>query len=148
MLILVVFKNPKKKLMILRRDSFNLWVNRKPQDFFGVYLGAPDTLGIFLTLENLNWICHLKVLRYCILDDAQCIYAKLVEVWTIFQKPYPYTLGQKFTFYPKIHTLKIPIFTKFTFLKSHISQNSQFWNLNSPKIHLSEISFFTKFTIL
>ena len=36
------------------------------------------------------------------------------------------TLGQKSTFYPKIHILKIPIFTKFTFLKSHFSQNSHF----------------------
>ena len=36
------------------------------------------------------------------------------------------TLGQKSTFYPKIHILKIPIFTKVTFLKSHFSQNSQF----------------------
>ena len=34
------------------------------------------------------------------------------------------TLGQKSTFYPKIHILKIPIFTKFTFLKYHFSQNS------------------------
>ena len=30
------------------------------------------------------------------------------------------------TFYPKIHMLKIQIFTKFTFLKSHFSQNSHF----------------------
>ena len=47
------------------------------------------------------------------------------------------TLGQKSTFHPKIHTLKIPtftkihlseisLFTKFTFLKSHFSQNSHF----------------------
>ena len=36
------------------------------------------------------------------------------------------TLGQKSIFYPKIHILKIPIFTKFTFLKSHFSQNSHF----------------------
>ena len=36
------------------------------------------------------------------------------------------TLGQKSTFYPKIHILKISIFTKFLFLKSHFSQNSHF----------------------
>ena len=33
---------------------------------------------------------------------------------------------QKSTFFPKIHTFKIPIFTTFTFLKSHFSQDSQF----------------------
>ena len=43
------------------------------------------------------------------------------------------TLGQKSIFYPKIHVLKIPIFTEFTFFH---------------KIHLSDISFFTKFTFL
>ena len=37
-----------------------------------------------------------------------------------------YTLGQKSTFHPKIHILKIPIFTKFTTLKSQNSQNSLF----------------------
>ena len=58
------------------------------------------------------------------------------------------TLGQISTFYPKIHTLKIPIFTKFTFQKSHFSQNSPFWNLILHKIHIFEISFFTKFTFL
>ena len=36
------------------------------------------------------------------------------------------TLRQKSTFDPKIHLLKIPIFTKFTFLKSQFSQNSPF----------------------
>ena len=36
---------------------------------------------------------------------------------------------------------------KFTFRKSHFSQNSHFENINFHKIHLSEISFFTKFTI-
>ena len=40
-----------------------------------------------------------------------------------------HTLGQKSTFYPKIHILKIPIFTRFTYLKYHFSQNSHFWNL-------------------
>ena len=48
-------------------------------------------------------------------------------------------LGQKSTFHPKIHILKIPIFTQFTFLKSHFSQNSPFWNL---------IFLPTKFTFL
>jgi len=37
-------------------------------------------------------------------------------------------LGQKSPFYPKIYTLKIAIFTKFTFLKSQFSQNSHFRN--------------------
>ena len=44
-------------------------------------------------------------------------------------------LGQKSTFYPKIHLLKIPIFTKFTFLKSHFSQNSHYEYLIFHKIH-------------
>ena len=44
--------------------------------------------------------------------------------------------------------MKIPIFTKFTFLKSHFSQNSPFWSLIFHKIHNSEISIFTKFTFL
>ena len=62
-----------------------------------------------------------------------------------------YTLGQKSTFYPKIHTLKIPIFTKFTFLKSHFftkftflkshfSQNSHFQSLIFYKIHIFQPS--------
>ena len=45
-------------------------------------------------------------------------------------------LGQKSTFYPKSHTLKIPIFTKFTFLKPQFSQNSLFSNI---KIQVSPI---------
>ena len=56
------------------------------------------------------------------------------------------TLEQKPTFYPEIHILKFPIFTKFTLLKSHFSQNSHFWNLIFHKIHIFKISFFTKFT--
>ena len=36
------------------------------------------------------------------------------------------TLGQKSSSYPKIHILKISLFTKFTFSKYHFSQNSQF----------------------
>ena len=40
--------------------------------------------------------------------------------------PCDITLGQKSTFFPKNLILKIPIFTKFTFLKSHFSQNSHF----------------------
>ena len=50
--------------------------------------------------------------------------------------------GKKSTFYPKIHTLKIPIFTKFTFLKSHFSQNSHFQSLIFHKnSHFSNIKF-------
>ena len=49
------------------------------------------------------------------------------------------TLGQKSTFYPKILKLKIPIVTKFTFLKPHFSQNSHFWNHIFHKIHNSDI---------
>ena len=48
----------------------------------------------------------------------------------------------------RIHLSEISIFTKFTFLKSHFSQNSRFWNLNFRKIHVSEISIFTKFIFL
>ena len=33
------------------------------------------------------------------------------------------TLGQKSSIFPKIHILKISLFTKFTFSKSHFSQN-------------------------
>ena len=43
----------------------------------------------------------------------------------------------------KIHISEIPIFTKFTFLKSHFSQNSHFLNLIFHKIHISEISIIT-----
>ena len=61
--------------------------------------------------------------------------------------------------FDKIQLLKTPIFTKFTFLKSRLSQNSPFWNLIFHKIHIfgnlifhkintSEISFITKFTFL
>ena len=47
------------------------------------------------------------------------------------------TLGQKSTFYPKIHILKIPIY------KNPRNENPNFY-----KIHISEISFFIKFTFL
>ena len=48
------------------------------------------------------------------------------RIWPIFSGR---TLGQKSTIYPKnhkIHFLKIWLFTKFTFSKSHFSQNSHF----------------------
>ena len=45
------------------------------------------------------------------------------------------TLGQKSTFYPKIHILKIAIFTKFTFLKSQFSLIHFF-----HKIHIFQLS--------
>ena len=61
------------------------------------------------------------------------------------------TLERKFTFYPKIHILKIPIFhkihlneisffTKFTFQKSHFSQNSHFKNLIFHKFTFLKVS--------
>ena len=48
----------------------------------------------------------------------------------------------------KIHHSEISIFTKFTFLKSHFSQNSLFWILIFHKIHISKIPIFTIFTFL
>ena len=56
--------------------------------------------------------------------------------------------GAKIHILSKNHILKIPLFTKYTFLKLHFSQNSHFWNLIFHKIHIFEISFFTKFTFL
>ena len=41
----------------------------------------------------------------------------------------------KINFYPKIHIFKISFFAKFTFSKSHFSQNSHFQNLILRKIH-------------
>ena len=57
-----------------------------------------------------------------------------------------YTLRQKSTIYPKIHIVKFSLFTKFTFSKSHYSQNSHFQNIIFHKIHSFKISFFIKFT--
>ena len=54
------------------------------------------------------------------------------------------TLGQNPSIYPKIH---ISLFTKFTFLKSHFSQNSHFQYFIFHKIHNFKITFFSKFTI-
>ena len=59
--------------------------------------------------------------------------------------------------YPKIHNLKISLFTKvtiskshfftkFTFSKFHFSQNSHFQSLIFHKNHIFKVSFFTKFT--
>ena len=48
-------------------------------------------------------------------------------------------LKSKSIFYSKLHKSKIPIFTKFTFLKSLFSQNSHFWNLIFHKIHIFEM---------
>ena len=56
------------------------------------------------------------------------------------------TLGQKSSFHPKIHILKISLFTKFTFSKSHLSQNSHSQSLIFHKIHILKVSFFTKLT--
>ena len=60
----------------------------------------------------------------------------------------PPALGQKSKIYPKIHLFEISFFAKFTFLKSHFSQNSHFWNFIFHKIHIFEITFFTFFKIL
>ena len=49
--------------------------------------------------------------------------------------------GKNPYFYPKIHISKIPIFTKFTFLKSQFSQNSHFQNLIFHKIQINETNF-------
>ena len=59
----------------------------------------------------------------------------------------------------KNHNFKVSFFTKFTFWKSHFSQNSQVQNLNFSqksqfqsliiyKIHIFKVSFLTKFTFL
>ena len=63
------------------------------------------------------------VFGWVIIDKALGLFIALKVV--------PFTLGQKSTFYPKIHKLKIPFFFFFFFL-----QNSPFWNLNFHKIHL------------
>ena len=55
-------------------------------------------------------------------------------------------MGQKSAIYPKIHILKLSFLTKFTILKSHFSQNSQYQNLIFHKIHIFKMWFFTKFT--
>ena len=54
---------------------------------------------------------------------------------------------QKLIIYPKIHILRISIFTKFTFGKTHFSQNSHFENHNLHKIHVSEELTFLKIHI-
>ena len=46
-------------------------------------------------------------------------------------------IGAKILNYTKIHILNIVIFTKFTFSKSHFSQNSHFENLIFDKIHIN-----------
>ena len=50
--------------------------------------------------------------------------------------------GKNQHFIQKIHIMKIPIFTKFTFLKSQFPQNSHFCNLIFHKIHISGFSIF------
>ena len=53
--------------------------------------------------------------------------------------------GKKTAIYPKIHIFQVSFFTKFTILKSHMSQNSQFQSHIFDKIHNFKILFFTKF---
>ena len=70
-----------------------------------------------------------------------------IVIWRKILQNFGFQAGrQKSTFYPKKnHILKIPIFTKFTFLKSYFSQYSHIWNLIFNKIHTSEISKSRKF---
>ena len=72
-------------------------------------------------------------------DFLESLYRKSLTIW--------YTVGQKSSIYPKIHNLEITIFTKFTFWKSHFSQNSQFQSLIFHKIHNLKITFSKKFAI-
>ena len=68
-----------------------------------------------------------KNLRFVHLLTSPCL---SIKYWTFsMEKNFFLTLGQKSRFYPKIQILKILIFTKFTFLKSHFTQNSQFSNI-------------------
>ena len=71
---------------------------------------------------------------------------KSKETCPFFPVKWLSTLGQKSSNHPKIHIFKISLFPKFTFLKSHFSQNSHFQSLIFHKIHNFKISFFTKFT--
>ena len=62
-------------------------------------------------------------------DPIKCLpEGKVVTSCTneFFRKVSVPTLGQKSTFYPKIHIVKIPIFPKITFLRSQFSQNAPF----------------------
>ena len=88
-------------------------------------------------IDHSNSVDYSEILR-----GVDCLRGS----WMLWKVMFPRWLGQKSTFYPNIHIVKIPIFTKFTFLKSHFSRNSHFWNLNFHKIHISEITIVTKFT--
>ena len=59
-------------------------------------------------------------------SSSECGYCYNTTAWLAEAKSPGITLGQKSTFYPKIHLSEISIFTKFTFLKCHFSKNSPF----------------------
>ena len=84
----------------------------------------------------LEWYSKAQLGKVYFIEYPKPKIQKLTEIGKIIKvAPNFYTLGalgQKSTFqifYPNIHIYKIPIFTKFTFLKSQFSQNSLFWNL-------------------
>ena len=54
-------------------------------------------------------------------SSSECGYCYNTTAWLAEAKSPGITLGQKSTFYPKIHLSEISFFTKFTFLQSHFS---------------------------
>ena len=93
-----------------------------------------------------NWN-SLNIIQFLWLFHSNLVLCKLYHC--IFRSMfasihYRFTLWQKSSVYPKIHILKISLFTKFTISKPHFSQNSPFQNLIFHKIHILKISFFTK----
>ena len=101
------------------------------QDFMKTSLFWAKVLGPVSTLLNLEWEVigdeHIDRKRpYVVVCNHQSAIDVLattqVRSFTLSMT----TLGQSPHFIQKIHIFEISFFTKFTFLKSHFSQNSHF----------------------
>ena len=129
------------QLLYLEWAKLRNWYKRQPlwliKNYFGVKIGLYFAwLGFYTKMLIFPSIMGI----ICFIFGAATIFSPLN------QARYIHTLGQKSSIYPKIHILKTSFFTKFTFSKSHYSQNSQFQSLICHKIHIFKVSFFTKFT--
>ena len=106
----------------------SLFLSSLPSCPNNLHLGT-DEASRKCKLRKPRTLCiHFFALGYTykvMLEILHCIMQACRKSFPVSKRSIYLKLGQKSTFYPKIHTLKITIF---------------------HKIHISEISFFTKFT--
>ena len=117
------------------------------------------TICTLQLLKNLGGKILFFETLYPLYQCQMCFWSESVSSYQSWGLSLWYTLGQKPSNYPKIHIFKFLLFTKihnfkvlfltkFTFRKSHFSQNSHFQTLIFHKINIFKLSFSTKFIFL